>query len=148
MRLFSLGLVVAAMTVAAVLSARGLPAGHARHLLLYIGAGAAWAAAVQLWPRLPRGGRDKLVIVVLAVAMRVPAWWGTPAHSDDLHRYLWDGRVQRAGINPYLHPPDAPELAGLRDGAAVARLPAEEREACRKLWDEVARVLKRAGGPR
>jgi hypothetical protein len=35
--------------------------------------------------------------------------------SGDLHRYLWDGRVQLAGINPYRYPPAAPELAPLRD---------------------------------
>ena len=37
--------------------------------------------------------------------------------SSDLFRYVWDGRVQRAGVNPYRYPPSAPELAPLRDGA-------------------------------
>jgi hypothetical protein len=40
---------------------------------------------------------------------------GPPRSSDDLYRYLWDGRVQAAGINPYRYVPAAPELAGLRD---------------------------------
>lgn len=35
--------------------------------------------------------------------------------SSDVYRYLWDGRVQRAGINPYRFPPAAEELAPLRD---------------------------------
>jgi hypothetical protein len=35
--------------------------------------------------------------------------------SSDLYRYIWDGRVQAAGINPYLYPPSAQELAFLRD---------------------------------
>ena len=35
--------------------------------------------------------------------------------SDDILRYVWDGRVLAAGMNPYLHPPEAPELADLRD---------------------------------
>lgn len=35
--------------------------------------------------------------------------------SSDLYRYIWDGRVQAAGINPYLYPPSAGELAPLRD---------------------------------
>jgi alpha-1,6-mannosyltransferase len=40
----------------------------------------------------------------------------TPVYlSSDLYRYLWDGRVQLAGINPYRFPPAAPELAALRD---------------------------------
>ncbi len=41
---------------------------------------------------------------------------GTPVYlSSDLYRYLWDGRVQLAGISPYRYPPAAPELAPLRD---------------------------------
>jgi hypothetical protein len=39
-----------------------------------------------------------------------------------------------------------PNLAGLRDQDALARLSAEERQACQKLWADVAALLKRAGG--
>ena len=35
--------------------------------------------------------------------------------SDDLYRYLWDGRVLRAGLDPYAHAPSDPALAPLRD---------------------------------
>ena len=35
--------------------------------------------------------------------------------STDIYRYVWDGRVQAAGINPYLHRPSDPILAPLRD---------------------------------
>lgn len=35
--------------------------------------------------------------------------------GDDLYRYVWEGRVLAAGKNPYLHAPDAPELAPLHD---------------------------------
>jgi serine/threonine-protein kinase len=37
-----------------------------------------------------------------------------------------------------------PQLAGLRDEAALKDLPAAEREACRKLWDQVQVVLQNA----
>ena len=37
-----------------------------------------------------------------------------------------------------------PDLAGIRDQAALAKLPAEERAACVKLWADVAELLKRA----
>ena len=33
--------------------------------------------------------------------------------DDDIHRYLWDGRVQRLGYNPYILVPNEPALAGL-----------------------------------
>jgi hypothetical protein len=35
--------------------------------------------------------------------------------SDDAHRYLWDGRIQIAGFNPYRHAPQDEALAHLRD---------------------------------
>ena len=37
--------------------------------------------------------------------------------SDDINRYIWDGRVQAAGINPYRYIPTDPHLAPLRDDA-------------------------------
>ena len=36
------------------------------------------------------------------------------------------------------------DLAGLRDSAAVAQLPAEEQPACRTLWADLATLLRRA----
>ena len=38
-----------------------------------------------------------------------------PTLSDDMYRYVWNGRVQAQGISPYRYPPNAPELAHLRD---------------------------------
>jgi len=42
--------------------------------------------------------------------------------SSDLYRYLWDGRVQWAGISPYRYPPAAAELAALRDEAIYPKI--------------------------
>jgi hypothetical protein len=36
-----------------------------------------------------------------------------------------------------------PDLAGIRDRAAVAKLPADEQEACKKLWTDMAALLKK-----
>jgi hypothetical protein len=36
-----------------------------------------------------------------------------------------------------------PDLAGIRDPAAVANLPADEQEACNKLWADTAALLKK-----
>lgn len=36
-----------------------------------------------------------------------------PRLDDDIHRYIWDGRVQRLGYNPYVVVPDEPALASL-----------------------------------
>jgi hypothetical protein len=37
-----------------------------------------------------------------------------------------------------------PDLAGIRDKAAFAKLAAEERAACEKLWSDVTALMKRA----
>ena len=37
--------------------------------------------------------------------------------SDDIYRYVWDGRVQAAGINPYRYVPTDAHLEPLRDAA-------------------------------
>ncbi len=33
--------------------------------------------------------------------------------DDDIHRYVWDGRLQRLGYNPYLVVPSDPAVKGL-----------------------------------
>jgi hypothetical protein len=58
---------------------------------------------------------NRVIVFGLALAalwhllfLRLP-----PGTDDDIHRYVWDGRVQRLGYNPYLLVPDNPALAGL-----------------------------------
>ncbi len=48
-------------------------------------------------------------------ALRVALLWTAP--SDDLHRYVWEGRVQLAGYNPYTITPDDDALTHLRDSS-------------------------------
>ena len=36
-----------------------------------------------------------------------------PGIDDDIHRYVWDGRMQRLGYNPYIVVPSDPALANL-----------------------------------
>ncbi len=40
---------------------------------------------------------------------------GAPTLDNDLYRYLWDGKVSLAGIDPYAYAPVDPALKGLRD---------------------------------
>lgn len=62
------------------------------------------------------GGRALATILIVGLVMRLLLLPGTPI-STDIFRYVWDGRVQGAGINPYLHLPSDGALTGLRDGA-------------------------------
>jgi len=56
------------------------------------------------------------LVVLFAVFFRICLVPAVPsALSQDMYRYIWDGRVQQSGINPYRYPPAAPELEQLRD---------------------------------
>ncbi len=44
--------------------------------------------------------------LLLAVLLRVLLVAGFPALSDDIYRFVWDGRLQLAGHNPFDHPPN------------------------------------------
>ena len=54
-------------------------------------------------------------ILVVAALMRAIALFAPQALSTDVFRYVWDGRVQAAHINPYRFIPADPALAPLRD---------------------------------
>jgi tetratricopeptide (TPR) repeat protein len=55
----------------------------------------------------------------------------------------------RAAVRHKLrHWQNDPDLAGIRDEAGLAWLPAGEQEACRRLWADVAALLHRAGSPK
>jgi len=63
-----------------------------------------------------RSSRTTLALVfAFAVLFRLSIVFAPPYLSDDIYRYIWDGRVQAAAINPYRYVPSAPELAHLRD---------------------------------
>ena len=62
-------------------------------------------------PNFPK--RVVVVGLVLAALWHVPLLLASPGLDDDVHRYLWDGRVQRLGYNPYVLVPSDPALAGL-----------------------------------
>ncbi len=63
-----------------------------------------------------------IILLLFSVAFRAILLWTPPVLSDDIYRYIWDGRVQAAGINPYLYPPEAPQLSHLRDDAIYPRI--------------------------
>jgi len=56
-------------------------------------------------------------IIVFAIFYRVTLWFAPTVLSNEVHRYLWDGRVQAFGANPYVMAPkdavNSPKLGGL-----------------------------------
>jgi alpha-1,6-mannosyltransferase len=51
--------------------------------------------------------------LVLAAAWHIEFLRLPPGPDDDIHRYVWDGRLQRLGYNPYLVVPSNPTVEGL-----------------------------------
>jgi hypothetical protein len=58
----------------------------------------------------------------LAVAFRTPLALAPVGSDNDMIRYLWDGRVQQLGYNPYLVLPSDPAMAHTHT-AETARMP-------------------------
>jgi hypothetical protein len=88
--------------------------GHAQ--LLAVTAAPVWLLAVVLFARLQLTPRRAAVVVLgVSALLQLVALTSPPSSSDDDFRYVWDAKVQLAGIDPYRYPPSAPELAELRE---------------------------------
>ena len=61
------------------------------------------------------GRRVALALIVSGMAFRLVMLPTDVVLSSDLYRYLWDGRVQVAGVNPFRYAPQDEALAFLRD---------------------------------
>jgi alpha-1,6-mannosyltransferase len=77
-------------------------------------AGIAYLLAIREFFSSPRFPHRVIVIgLVLAALWHLPFLLMQPGSDDDIHRYVWDGRVQRLGYSPYVVVPSDPALAGL-----------------------------------
>jgi len=64
----------------------------------------------------PLGGRTAFLVALAGgLAFRLILLPEPPFFSDDVWRYLWDGRVQLAGLNPFHHAPAETAVAGIDD---------------------------------
>jgi len=111
-RLYLLGAIILAALV--ICSRSSGPAAGAYFLVPLAVVAVAYLLAVREFFRTQRFAR-RVVFICLALAAlwRIPFVMMPPGADDDIHRYLWDGRVQRLGGNPYLAIPADPALAGL-----------------------------------
>ena len=97
---------------------------HAMAVRVALAQGAVFAiAALLIWffrDRLPglSSRRSLIFILGLAAVMRALLLFAPP-HSTDIYRYVWDGRVQADGINPYRFIPGDQALAHLRDADSI-----------------------------
>jgi hypothetical protein len=90
-------------------------------IALTIAAGLLTIGATRLAERMPEK-RTLWLIFGLAIGLRLYALLFDPFLSSDIYRYVWDGRVQAAGINPYRYVPADAALAFLRDAAIFSHI--------------------------
>jgi alpha-1,6-mannosyltransferase len=83
-------------------------------IALMLAASVLYFAAIYLVERFRLGTLALLMILAGAVFFRLVFLPRSPALSDDVYRYQWEGRVQRVGLNPYTVKPDSPGLAQLQ----------------------------------
>ena len=77
-------------------------------------AGVAYLFALREFFTTPRFPRRVVILGLILAAvwhiefLRIPS-----AAGEDIHRYVWDGRLQRLGYNPYVVVPSDPAVKGL-----------------------------------
>jgi alpha-1,6-mannosyltransferase len=111
-RLYGLGVI---MLAALMICSRNFSSVGATSFMIPLAvAGVAYLLAIREFFFAPSFPRRVIVIgLVLAAVCHLPFLLMRPGADDDIHRYLWDGRLQRLGYNPYFAIPNDPALVAL-----------------------------------
>lgn len=97
------------------------PETHVAYVAFHVVLVLLYLAALAVLLRRPTADRQVVgLVLAFGLLFRLAVLPSPVFLSSDVYRYLWDGRVQRAGVNPYRYPPAADELAFLRDGVIHA----------------------------
>jgi len=88
--------------------------GEPSFIIPLVVAGVVYLLAVREFFSTPRFPRRVIVIgLTLAALWHIQFLLQPPGSDDDVHRYIWDGRVQRLGYDPYVLVPSDPALSAL-----------------------------------
>jgi hypothetical protein len=68
-----------------------------------------------VWSRSLAPSMSRRIAVVAACLLGTLFMLAPPILSDDVYRYIWEGRLWLEGVNPYQLPPNDPSLEPLRD---------------------------------
>jgi alpha-1,6-mannosyltransferase len=107
---------LAAIMFAALLACARVPGGVGTpaYLITLVIAGVAYLLAIREFFSTPRFPRRVIVIgLALAALWHLPFLLMPAGADDDVHRYVWDGRMQRLGFNPYVVVPNDPAFSAL-----------------------------------
>jgi alpha-1,6-mannosyltransferase len=117
--LVGIGTIFAGLTLVTPFAFRA--GGDNAFIALTIPAGLLALAATRVAERTPIN-RALWVIFGIGIALRGYVLLFDPLLSSDIFRYVWDGRVQGAGINPYSYFPAHDAVAHLRDATIFPRI--------------------------
>jgi hypothetical protein len=120
-----IGLTAAGMTLPQpVMGQFGIGYGRALDQFVILGCvqGLIYFAAVALMLHSRPSPNTLWLILAGAALLRLIVVVFPPFLSNDMYRYIWDGWVQAAGINPYRYIPADSHLAFLRDGAVFPNI--------------------------
>jgi alpha-1,6-mannosyltransferase len=117
--LAGVGAIFAALTLMTPFAFKA--AGDNAFIALAIPAGLLTLAATRVAERTPTT-RALCLIFGIGIALRIYVLLFDPLLSTDIFRYIWDGRVQADGINPYRYFPAHDALAHLRDATIFPRI--------------------------
>jgi alpha-1,6-mannosyltransferase len=110
-------------------------------LILLSISGIPFVFAVWWTFRRPKFPANTLLIILIGGALfrliLVPL--DPPRLSTDIYRYIWDGRLQGVGINPYLYVPVDPRLAGLRDESIYPNI--NRKQYAHTIYPPVAQIF-------
>jgi hypothetical protein len=84
-------------------------------MALALGAGIVYFIALYALEHTPDKRLALWLVMLGALIFRLTMFPHPPSLSTDVHRYRWDGHVQREGWNPYAVAPTDPRLTPLRD---------------------------------
>ncbi|HEX4604281.1 MAG TPA: hypothetical protein VH724_09825 [Candidatus Angelobacter sp.] len=111
-RLFALGVIM--LMALAVCSRKFSHVGGPAFILWLAVAGVAYLFAIREFFATPAFPKRIIVIgLALAAVWHLLFLLKPPGLDDDIHRYVWDGRIQRLGYNPYIVIPGDPALSRL-----------------------------------
>jgi hypothetical protein len=127
------------------LSFYAVPAGPGEVLLLIVVNAVTYGLlAFAVWrmrrePDITPAGRRQLTLLIgFGLLFRLTLVPHGVVGSDDVYRYLWDGKTAASGINPYRHLPTDPEVAHL----ASEELPAKvNHPELRSVYPPLAQLL-------
>jgi alpha-1,6-mannosyltransferase len=133
------GIAIALIILVAIAAYQLFQPALGRYVIAALFHAAFYAGAIWWVINKPARARDFALIILVAIVLRAIALSAPPSLTTDGLRYVWDGRIQWAGFNPYLWVPADPVLSHLRDAVIYPGI--NQKETAVTIYPPVAQML-------